>query len=154
MVRRGGEASSVATSQLQSLGLITSSGYCLYRVNHVHTHTVYPDISRFTEVKNIRFKSMNMIRVKMSNEFQTLDFTLTTNCLYFIPKCFLIFILCMFILFNCRYLYGKPVSGKMSVVYVHRLHGITTSYEEWKMASICFINTLLFGVQCCERQRV
>ncbi|XP_046691610.1 CD109 antigen isoform X1 [Silurus meridionalis] len=34
---------------------------------------------------------------------------------------------------TAQYLYGKPVSGKMSVVYVHSLQGITTSIEDWKM---------------------
>ncbi|XP_017311017.1 CD109 antigen [Ictalurus punctatus] len=34
---------------------------------------------------------------------------------------------------TAEYLYGKPVAGKMSVVYVHDFHGIATSYEDWKM---------------------
>ncbi|KAK3542434.1 hypothetical protein QTP86_025904 [Hemibagrus guttatus] len=32
---------------------------------------------------------------------------------------------------TAQYLYGKPVAGKMSVVYVHGFQG-TTLYEEWK----------------------
>ncbi|XP_026779187.3 CD109 antigen isoform X2 [Pangasianodon hypophthalmus] len=34
---------------------------------------------------------------------------------------------------TAQYLYGKPVAGKMSVVYVHSFHGITSSHEDWKM---------------------